>query len=109
MVTEDQIEKAFDWLAKNEVAAAEARAQRTWADEYRKSLKAILMAESNAKTVSEREAYAYSHERYLEHLNAIRAAVLADETFRARVGRLHMLVDYWRSQESSRRAMGAVS
>ncbi len=109
MVEEAQIEKAFDWLQHNEVAAAEARAQRVWAAEYRKSLKAILMNESNAKSAADREAWAYAHPKYLEHLDVLKAAVLADETYKARIGRLHLLTDFWRSVESSRRAQGAVS
>ena len=64
--------------------------------------------EANAKTIGERETYAYSHDRYVEHLEKIRKAVVADETYRARISRSKMLLEFWRSQESSRRAVGAV-
>lgn len=108
MITEAQIEQAFDWLQQNERAAAEAHAQRVYQIEFRKSLKAVLMNESNAKTISDREADAYADPRYLEHLLAIKNAVLEDETYRARVKRLEWMIEFWRSQESSRRAMGRV-
>ncbi len=108
MVTEQDIERGFDWLEKNEVCAAEATASRRYAEEMRKSMKALLMAESDARTAVERETYAYAHEKYLAHLEEIKRAVLADETFKARRKRVEMMIDFWRSQESSRRAMGRV-
>lgn len=108
MITEAQIEQGFDWLQQNEIGAAEATASRRYAEEMRKSMKAILMAESDAKTAVERETYAYAHEKYLAHLDEIKRAVLADETFKARRKRVEMMIDFWRSQESSRRAMGRV-
>lgn len=108
MIDESQVQAAFDWLQANETDAAEARAERVYLDEFRKSLKAVLMRESNGKTIGDRESFAYSHERYLEHLTKIRDAVVADETYRARISRSKMLLEFWRSQESSRRAVGGV-
>jgi hypothetical protein len=52
--------KAVDYILKNAKAHAKAKAERNYLEEYRKSLKAILMKQclETAIGAQEREAYA---------------------------------------------------
>ena len=84
---------------------AQAKAERVYLDEYRKSLKAILMKESNKASVAAQEVEAYSHEKYLNHLEAIKIAVEREESMRWRMVTAQAAIDVWRSQESSNRVM----
>jgi len=78
-ISDEDVEKALDYLRDSAAATAKAKAERIYVEEYRKSLKAILMKEHPEESgiVQEREAYA--DERYLAHLNAIRIAVEEEE------------------------------
>lgn len=83
MVTDEAAESAADFLYKNAKRAGELRGDRIYAEEYRKHLKALLMAQANDQPVNAREQFAYGHEKYLEHLKALRSIVAADEENRA--------------------------
>lgn len=84
---------------------AAAKANRIYLEEYRKSLKALLMKDSQAKTAVDREADAYADPRYTEHLQGLREAVEAEERLRWVMVTHSAAVEVWRSQEASVRAM----
>ena len=52
MILDADIEKAVDWLRDNAEDAAKSKAYRVYLEEYRKSLKAIIMAEHKDKPIS---------------------------------------------------------
>ena len=108
MITEESIEKALDWLRNNAEAAAQARANVLYLEEYRKSKKALLMAQSDAKTVSERETYAYGHEDYLTLLEGYKAAVEADTKFRWLQSAAEARIDAWRTLNANHRIQARV-
>lgn len=84
---------------------AKAKAERTYLEEYRKSLKAILMKASTQSTAVMQEREAYSDPQYIEHLKALRVAVEGEEALRWRMVAMQAAVEVWRSQESSARMM----
>lgn len=84
---------------------AQAKADRVFLEAYAKSLKAILMKESNKPSVAAQEVEAYSHDKYLSHLEAIKIAVEREESMRWRMVTAQAAIDVWRSQESSARTM----
>ena len=87
-------------------AFAKAKADRIYIDQYRKSLKAILMSQAQAsgtKTVSERESYAYSHKDYLDLLNSLRCAVEVEEKHKWTLEQLKILFEVWRTQNANER------
>jgi hypothetical protein len=96
--------KAVDYIIASAGKFAQAKAQRVYLEEFRKSKKAILMAQSNGKTVSDREAFAYAHEDYLALLGGIKAAVEVEEDLRWRLIAAQARVEVWRTQEASNRA-----
>lgn len=84
---------------------AHARAERIYVDEYRKTLKALLMQKSDEKAAALKEAAAYAHPDYQSHLQAIREAVEREESLRWRMATAQAAIDVWRSQEASGRSM----
>jgi len=98
--------KALDFMRDNAKKYAQAKADVIYMTEYRKSLKAMLMAESDAKTESAKETFAYSDNRYIKHLDAIRQAIATAEELRWKLIAAEAKIEVWRSLESSARAEG---
>ena len=88
---------------------AKAKAERVYLEEYRKSLKAILMKASDAKSAVLQEADAYADPQYLALLDGLKAAVHGEEALRWRMVEAQAAIDVWRSQESSNRMMDKAS
>ncbi len=84
---------------------AEARAERVWIEEYRKSLKAILMKEHAALPAVAQEREAYADPRYLAHLDALKVAVEAEEAARWRMVTAQAAVEVWRTLSANDRGM----
>lgn len=84
---------------------AKAKAERVYMEEYRKSLKALLMKASNKTSAAAQEVDAYSDDSYIKHLQGLRAAVEAEETLRWRMVTSEAAVQVWRSTEASNRAI----
>jgi hypothetical protein len=84
---------------------AKARAERVYVEEYRKSLKALLMQASKAPSAAVQERDAYADDTYIQHLQALRIAVEREEALRWRMVTAQAAVEIWRSQEASNRAM----
>ena len=97
MISDEDAEKAADFLRDNAKKAGELRGDRIYAENYLKHLKALLMAQANDQPVNAREQHAYAHERYLEHLKALRSIVGADEENRALREAAVMRIEVWRS------------
>ena len=98
--------KAIDYIIANGGKFAQAKAQRIYLEEFRKSKKALLMAQSDAKTATEREQYAYGHSEYLELLEGLRSAVEVEEKLRWDLIAAQARVEVWRSEEATARAEG---
>lgn len=98
--------KALDFIRDNAKAYAEAKANVVYMTEYRKTIKAMLMASSSEKTESAKETYAYSHNDYKTHLFALQQAVAEAERLRWLMIAAEAKIEVWRSLESSARAEG---
>lgn len=108
MVADDDIDKALDWLVANATKAAQARANRIYMEEMRKSLKAQLMGEHKDKPIGAQEREAYSDERYLLHLKSLRTAVEDDERMRWLMTSAQAKIDAWRSFQANNRITGKI-
>jgi hypothetical protein len=95
--------KAVDFILENSRKFAGAKAQRVYLEEYRKSLKAILMKKSFEETIGAQEREAYAHPEYRELLEGLRAAIETEETLRWDLIAAQARIDVWRSQEASNR------
>ena len=79
MIPEEQIEKAVDWLRDNAKEAAQAKAERVYMEQWVKTVLAQEISKDGSKTATERETMARQAFPYLEALEALKAAVRADE------------------------------
>ena len=84
---------------------AEAKANRIYLEEYRKTLKAQLMKSCGVEAIGAQEREAYAHADYAAHLTALQEAVQIEETLRWRMVTDQTSVEVWRSQNASNRAM----
>lgn len=97
--------KAVDYIIKMAPQFAKAKAERVYLEEYRKSLKAILMSQSGSQSLGAQERDAYAHEDYLELLEGLKVAVEAEETLRWKLTAAQARIDVWRSREASNRTI----
>ena len=96
--------KALDFIRDNAEAFAVAKASVVYLTEYRKTIKATLMIQSDAKTESAKESYAYAHEDYVNNLIALRVAIEQAESMRWKLIAAQSKIEVWRSLEASTRA-----
>ena len=96
--------KALDYIRDNAEAYAVAKASVVYLTEYRKTIKATLMIQSDAKTESAKESYAYAHEDYVNNLMALRTAIEQAECMRWKLIAAQSKIEVWRSLEASTRA-----
>ena len=106
MITDDDVELAVDYLRDNAKKAAEAKANHIYMEEYKKVVKAALMSECGAKTIGERETYAYRNPRYNEHLEVYKEAAKIDEYHRWMMKAAEAKIEVWRTQAANERALG---
>lgn len=98
--------KALDFIRDNASAYAEAKATVVYLTEYRKTIKATIMAACGEKTESAKETYAYAHESYRKHLRLMADAVAEAERLRWLMVAAEAKIQVWRSLESSARSEG---
>lgn len=94
---------AAEFIIKSAKPYAQAKANRMYLEEHRKTCKALLMNESDGKTVSDREQYAYSHASYQALLNSYKDAILEEETLRVQMKGAELTIELWRSENASNR------
>ena len=98
--------KALDFIRDNAGSFAQAKANVVYMTEYRKTIKATLMASCSEKTESAKETFAYSHPDYKKHLLALQQAVAEAERLRWLLVAAEAKIEVWRSLESTARAEG---
>lgn len=104
LITDEEIDKALDYLRDNAREAAQAKANRVYVEEYRKVIKAQIMKEHGQLSAVLQEREAYSDPRYAQHLQAIKQAVEIDEGHRFLRGAADAKIEAWRTQSSNTRA-----
>ena len=97
--------KATQYLIDSAADIAGAKVDLVKAENMLRVVKSIAMKHSGEKSAAaqEREAYAYSHERYLELLNGLRAATEKSESLRYRMRIAEERIGIWRTREASNR------
>jgi hypothetical protein len=95
--------EAVDYIIKNSKKFAKAKAERIYLEEYRKSLKAILMKRSLESAIGAQEREAYAHEEYVELLEGLKLAIEIEEKFRWDLIGAQARVDIWRTEQANNR------
>ena len=98
--------KAIEFILEQAPKFAQAKAQRMYLEEFRKTKKALLMKDALARGIDsavaqEREAYA--HYEYQELLLGLQAAIEKEETLKWKLTAAQMKSDIWRSEQASER------
>ena len=87
---------------------SEAEANRLYLMEFRKSKKAILMAEAErtnpSMPMAKQERYAYSHPEYLELLEGLKVAIEQAVMLKHKIQVFNMRFEQWRSTQATSRA-----
>jgi len=103
MITDAHIEKALDFIREHAAALAKAKAERIYLEQFRKSMKAILISQAPEGRVQDRESYAYAHDEYLELLEALKTAVAQEEELKWMMTAAEAKVEVWRTQQANNR------
>lgn len=98
-------QKALEEMWKLAPQYAKAKGERIYLEEYRKTLKAILMKGCGLDAIGAQEREAYAHTDYAKHLEGLRSAVEAEEALRWRLVAAQAAVEVWRSTEASNRML----
>ena len=107
MTPEIDVFKVVDFIRDNASKLAEAKANRVYLEEFRKSQKAISMKQAekngfNSGILQEREAYQSTE--YLTVLDGLKAAVEEEERLRWLMTAAQAKIACWQTKEASRRA-----
>ena len=100
---------AVDYIIANAKKFAKAKAERIYLEEYRKSLKSILMKRSLEESLGAQEREAYAHEEYQKLLKGLQAAVEVEEKLRWDLIAAQARVEIWRTEQANLRAEGRVT
>ena len=98
--------KAVDFLIANSEKFAQAKAQRVYLEEFRKSKKALLMQESGDKAANAQERDAYAHTEYVALLEGLKSAVEVEEQLRWMLIAAQARIEIWRTEQANARAEG---
>ena len=101
--------KAVDYILKHAALFAKAKAERTYIEEYRKSLKSILMKRSMETAIGAQEREAYAHPEYVQLLDGLKEAVLIEERLKWDITAATLRVEIWRTEQANNRAEGRVT
>lgn len=99
-------EDAAQTIRDKAPAYGEAKAQRVYLEEFRKTKKAMLMKEAlklgvEAANAQEREAYA--DPAYHQLLKGLAVAIEAEETLKWQMEAARLDIEIWRSREATNR------
>jgi disulfide oxidoreductase YuzD len=103
MISDDDAERAVDFLRDNAAKCAQAKANRIYMEEMRKVVKAQLMRENDDSPLGAQERDAYAEPRYQQHLKALKEAVEQDEYMRWMMTAADAKIEGWRTQCANQR------
>jgi len=102
-ISDDEVEKAIDYLRDSAPKAAKAAAEFGYVSEYRKVVKAQIMREHDDKPLGAQEAIAYADPRYKQHLVAIKEAEEQAMYHRFMRGAAEAKLNAWQTQSANNR------
>jgi hypothetical protein len=105
MIAESDVEKAVDFLRNSAQDAAEARASMKYLAEFLKSKRAQLKVAQTGVSNAAAEDIALADPAYLELLKGYQVAVEHDAFHSFKREAATALIDAWRSQNATNRAL----
>lgn len=104
MKTEEQAEKAVDYLRDTAKQYGQMCGRMAYASSNLRRVKALQMLSAPPGSVADREATAYASADYLAAMEEERDATAEKETLRAMRDAAEFSFELWRSQNSARKA-----
>jgi hypothetical protein len=101
--------RAVDYILQNAAKFAKAKAERTYIEHYRKSLKAMLMKRSMETAIGAQEREAYAHPDMLELIKGLQVAVEIEEKLKWDITAAELRVDIWRTEQANHRSEGKMT
>ena len=103
MITDQEIERCFDFLRDSAVKIAKARHNKVYTEEIRKAIWSSLRRQSEEKTQAEHDAFAYAHETYQSHIKVMADAAYEFELLRAQREAAVSKIEAWRTSSANER------
>ncbi len=103
----NNIENALEFLRQSGKSYAQAKSDRVYLENFRKTKKALLKIEARLKGIKsdcECEDYAYAHPEYLEVLEGLKVATEKEAFLKHEIDRANLKFDKWRTEESTKRS-----
>ena len=95
---------AVNFLQLTAPKFSQAKAERTFLENYLKTIKSRLMQESDSKSLGDREAYAYAHETYVDQLRGYKQAIEEEERLKWLMTAAQAKIEVWKTLEYTKRA-----
>jgi hypothetical protein len=99
-------EQAAQTIRDKAPAFGEAKAQRVYLEEFRKSKKALLMKDAlklGIESAAAQEREAYADPAYHQLLKGLAVAIEAEETLKWEMESARLEIEIWRSREATNR------
>jgi hypothetical protein len=97
------ISKALNYIRDNAKGLAEAKANRIYLEQFRKSKKALLINQAPDGTIQSKESFAYAHKDYISLLDGLKIAVLQEEEHKWLMVGAQLKVEVYRTQQANNR------
>jgi hypothetical protein len=103
MVSEQEAQRAIDYVRDKAPEYAKAKAERIYIENALKSVKAKQMSESDKKTLGDREIDAYMSIEYETMLKGLREAVAIEEEIIWRMKAAQLRFEHWKTEQFNNR------
>ena len=108
MISEQDIDRALNYLRDNAEKDAQARAERLYIEQWLKTVLAQEMAKVGANSVAASEMGARVSSPYVAALDAYKQAIFEDEKRRFLRAAAETRIEAWRTMSSNERAQGKI-
>ena len=102
MITEQQVQKAIDYLTKTDEPCAKAKARMKVSEQLRKTSEATAFLKATGSGVV-RKQEAYASQEFIEATNEIYNATMDFEIMANKRKRAELTIDVWRSLNANQR------
>ena len=102
-MTEDEAMRCIEYIRDKAPEFAKAKAERTYIENALKTVKARQMAESDKKTLGDREIDAYMSIEYETMLKGLREAVAIEEEIKWRMESAKLKFELWKTEQFNNR------
>jgi len=108
MITDDDIQRAFDFLRDSAPKIANARYEKVRTEELRKVIWSEIRQGLETGPQAERDAYAYAHPDYRSHIEIMATAAGAFSLLHAQREAAIARIDAWRTVSANERGAARV-